>query len=283
MSNTGSGYDFGIFLEKPGERYLCGICLNVLNEPRQCQNGHCFCLECFNLALSTRKACPVCKIKTLPNTLGRNLFVQESINDMKTICKSCERSSTTILTLNEYPDRCNWIGKLENRQNHYDEECQFKLLKCTNKNCPKTFQRRSLEAHDKVCGFKLIECSNRNCNVKVERKSVEIHASVCEYSKANRKTVKAPEWDFVLGFIATVITTFMLSWIWRETAIGKLVLKLMMNLAIFIGTYTFKLLYTILYLMLRIIWSFIIKYNLFFGTVTVSVIALRVYKICHVK
>ena len=33
------------------EGHLCSICFEILNVPRQCRNGHIFCLECLRTAL----------------------------------------------------------------------------------------------------------------------------------------------------------------------------------------------------------------------------------------
>src|SRR5689334_2933901 len=88
MSESVLGYDTNIFVNKPADRYVCSLCLNILNNPLQCPNGHCCCKECITEALKVRKECPICKCKLSLDTLSRNLYVQTDISEMKTKCIS---------------------------------------------------------------------------------------------------------------------------------------------------------------------------------------------------
>lgn len=61
FSKVSSGLDVDWFLEQPEFDLLCGICLDVLIEPRSCKNGHLFCSACLNAHLEHSNFCPFCR------------------------------------------------------------------------------------------------------------------------------------------------------------------------------------------------------------------------------
>src|SRR5689334_20102731 len=56
------------------EELMCNICLEVLENPRQCRNGHLFCMECITPALALTPECPICRTALTEPTLARYIF-----------------------------------------------------------------------------------------------------------------------------------------------------------------------------------------------------------------
>src|SRR5687767_13640774 len=106
-----AGYDTKLFVEKPDENFICALCLNVINEPRQCPNGHMSCFQCIKDALNRREECPTCKIKLTVDSLSRSLFVQNSIHKLKTFCIS----RVECPTLSSGHQQCQWTGNIAER------------------------------------------------------------------------------------------------------------------------------------------------------------------------
>ncbi len=87
-SDFSGGYDARIFVVKPADGYVCPLCLNIINDPQQCKNGHGFCNTCIRKAIATRKECPVCKVYLTADLLGRSLFAHNGIHSISTFCIS---------------------------------------------------------------------------------------------------------------------------------------------------------------------------------------------------
>jgi hypothetical protein len=49
----------------------CSICMDVLNKPKQCQNGHIFCNDCIVDSIKLKPECPICKVPLTAALLGR--------------------------------------------------------------------------------------------------------------------------------------------------------------------------------------------------------------------
>src|SRR3989338_4043048 len=65
----------------------CAICLSLLQHPRQCKNGHLFCLECLTKCLATKPECPQCRASLTLSDLGRSLFVEQTLRNLHVFCK----------------------------------------------------------------------------------------------------------------------------------------------------------------------------------------------------
>jgi hypothetical protein len=146
MNDSESGYDLGIFVTDPGLKFQCGVCLNILKDPHQCKNGHCFCLECFQIVLTKVCRCPICKTPAKVSTISRNLFVKDAIDELQTVCISC-----TNVPQNTSADCCKWVGSLVHRQNHYDSSCKFAPVACCFQGCMVKVPRKAFEQHTAEC------------------------------------------------------------------------------------------------------------------------------------
>ena len=164
------GYDTSIFVVKPSEQFACALCLNILNDPRQCSNGHSFCFSCISAVLQRKQECPICKVQVSAETLTRNLLVQDLIEGMKTVCISCDDA--------ENPGRCLWKGPLSERQSHYDDDCGFCLITCPNIECGVMSTRLTMTSHVVKCGHQSVSCPH--CCTTVSRLSLPRHVRSCD-------------------------------------------------------------------------------------------------------
>jgi hypothetical protein len=97
------GYPFHWFVNSPPQNTICGICLDVVNNPHQCCAGHIFCKTCLQQSLKTTKKCPICKVKTTPFTMSKNLFAKETVEELIVVCND---------------SKCTWKGKLCQQFSH---------------------------------------------------------------------------------------------------------------------------------------------------------------------
>ncbi len=118
-----SGFDSKIYINKPCDSYNCPLCLNVINDPRQCQNGHMYCNECIRSAISVRKECPVCKIYLVPENLGRCLVVQNITQSLPTLCIS----KFNLNCKTESGSNCEWTGPMLERASHFEHACEYRV------------------------------------------------------------------------------------------------------------------------------------------------------------
>ncbi len=150
-----SGHESNIFVCKPSDKCDCPLCLNVLKDPQQCSNGHCFCKGCICTALAKQSECPLCKTHLTVKKLGKNLFMQNTIDEMDTYCISCDHLD---IKNDLMIDRCQWIGQLHSRTAHYENDCGYYLEKCLNDGCDTNVQRRLMPIHGEQCEFRKIVC-----------------------------------------------------------------------------------------------------------------------------
>jgi hypothetical protein len=140
------GYEPSIFVKKPSAKFTCPLCLNVLKNPKQCSNGHCYCHGCIKIAFINRKECAVCKEILDFDKMGRNIMIKEIIDEMNTYCPTCDLIEDKTVV-----DRCQWIGELYSREAHLTNERGFVEICCPNKGCNFISEKRFLDTHLSVC------------------------------------------------------------------------------------------------------------------------------------
>lgn len=88
--------------------YICGLCLDVLNEPLQCRSGHLFCRLCIlNSLKSTAKSCPTCRCFLTRSLLHKNIVASNMVNDL---LAHCGKKRTKF--------QCCWNGRFTDRIDH---------------------------------------------------------------------------------------------------------------------------------------------------------------------
>ncbi len=100
------GYPTEWFVEEPASDFNCGVCLNVLKNPHQCQNGHTFCFSCISQSLKRRRACPTCSVRVDSICLIKSLGIRNLIDKLHVFCSE---------------ENCDWTGPLEEMNDHEHE------------------------------------------------------------------------------------------------------------------------------------------------------------------
>ncbi len=96
----------------------CGICLQILNKPRQCKNGHLFCLSCILKSISKNTECPSCRCRLTEENLSRSLFVERHIRNLKVFCKYHFKWNEELKDWDEDEQGCPQVLTLETRVAH---------------------------------------------------------------------------------------------------------------------------------------------------------------------
>ena len=175
------GYHRDLFVNDSTKltHYECCICLNLLRNPVQCNEGHLFCFQCIKVSKQVK--CPECRTQlTLPiENLSKNLFVKKQIMELPIKC-------STLLN-NQIKSECNWEnGTLSKLQHHLTNECLYVTVKCpsSNKGCSFVCQRKDMNQHIRTCSYSLLKtCINENqgCSFTGRLEYINIHEKNCIY------------------------------------------------------------------------------------------------------
>ena len=83
-----SRFDVKSFCSPPDPEFICGICMNVLDEPKETPCRHVFCKVCITAALETKRRCPMCRSRCKIHELRPVLpLVQNLMNKLQMQCK----------------------------------------------------------------------------------------------------------------------------------------------------------------------------------------------------
>lgn len=169
-----SGYSTKLFVEQPSDEFICGLCLDVLNNPHQCRNGHCFCYGCVCSALAIQRMCPLCKCAMSVDSMNSNLLVRNLIEKTNVRCENVG---------------CPWTGHLHRLDGHLCNECEYRLMICTNDGCSVRVPQNQLDAHVREeCPFRHITCeycckSFKSDDFTGHIESCELRPIVCSCNK----------------------------------------------------------------------------------------------------
>ena len=139
------GYDQDRFISTVPRRLVCGICHQVLRDPRLCKDGeHSFCFSCISRHLNApgSQTCPECRNHLTPETLvPPQRYFRE--------------------TLGELVIKCDYIKR----------------------GCPDHVQLGNLKDHVSHCGFAPVTCEK--CKIQINRKDKDNHEkSLCQLGAA---------------------------------------------------------------------------------------------------
>lgn len=160
------------FVSDVSDSFNCEICLELLDDPRQCLEGHLFCLECVMGWLNRHpdnQSCPTCRTPMSQETLGRNLAIANMIRQLEV---KCANSSTDG---DGGSSSCEWRGPLERFEAHCAAECGDVLVDCPNsaRGCDEKLHRKDREVHLLECPHELVACAE--CSGEIERGVMDRH------------------------------------------------------------------------------------------------------------
>jgi len=159
------------FVSDVSESFNCDICLELLDDPRQCLEGHLFCLECVTRWLNhhpDNQSCPTCRTPISQEGLARNLVVANMIRQLEV---KCANSSTG----DGSGSCCEWRGPLERFEAHCAAECGDVFVDCPNsaRGCNEKVLRKNSETHRLECRHELVACAE--CSGEIERGVMDRH------------------------------------------------------------------------------------------------------------
>lgn len=193
-----SGYPIYIFEEPPDDDFLiCPLCMDVLREPVQCPNGHCFCRACITQSLESREECPNCRIPLSTHQLSISLLLRKLIGERRVRCSGGSTNGfSTYETVDEALARdlrcsraftvtqgCTWIGQLQYLDSHRQNECQYRMIECPNDGCSTKLCYILLNDHLSQCLFRSIQCEH--CESKYKFTELAGHIIECDERPVN--------------------------------------------------------------------------------------------------
>ena len=164
ISTTTIILDTSLFLIPLDENLICGICLGVLNDPLQCQNGHNYCRHCVAEYLDDGgKPCPLRCTAMLYSTsdLIKNRALAGIIDNLEIQCP------TTISG-----GECMWSGATSSWKIH-QKQCLFESVMCDIEGCCDTMLRGMLAEHRENCPHRKKPCIW--CHVLFSQKQLVMH------------------------------------------------------------------------------------------------------------
>jgi hypothetical protein len=154
------------------QEYSCPLCEGILIDSVIDKCGHSYCRECIETLLKESNLCPYTNTpitsgnsSTGQEQLSANIVVNSVIEKQKVYCK------------NKVSD-CEWTGKLLERKNHLQYDCEKELVECEYSNeCNIKVQRDHLQEHLKDCPFRIVVC--HHCQNQINFNKVEEHYKAC--------------------------------------------------------------------------------------------------------
>ena len=176
----------------------CGICFRTHTDLAgkniwQCRDGHSYCQECFFTERGRSGVCPTCKVNIKrPQNLTRNRLFEQMVGVQKSACCLCsamirndgmrmhmtEDCSMRIVSCPSVLLGCTWQGPFSECQAHSRDECECRIVYCSEQGCGWSGCVRDLEGHAVDCIVRLKK-ENADCQAMI----VELNATVCDLRK----------------------------------------------------------------------------------------------------
>ena len=129
-------------------KFICSHCHGVFVDPVSCKCKHILCWVCFKRRKKRRLNCLVCSEELAVSSEALESGWLKELGELKVICtKGCKK-----------------VVCFELLKQHFDTECDFALISCTNKGCTRKVRRTDLAEHLTKCDFRLVSCC---CGVQI--------------------------------------------------------------------------------------------------------------------
>ena len=190
---------------------VCHICFFVLCDPVTCSNGHAFCRDCLQMAMTIRKQCPYCNVELVPGSITSNVVVRNLINEARVFCFTRAEQlkedtleaavgavwemdaawgttdSEAAIAKSAKLDHCTctWTGKLIDAEQNF-KECGFAGVKC-GFGCGAVVIRNDMIEHQALaCANRAVPCTNVGCKAVMPHPMIASHkANDCPYQRVN--------------------------------------------------------------------------------------------------
>ncbi|EGG16392.1 RGS-containing protein kinase RCK1 [Cavenderia fasciculata] len=172
----------------------CGICLQIINKPRQCLQGHLYCLDCISQYLKKSQECPTCRTSLNVEKLSRSLFVERHLRNLNVWCKyhfeNKGGGNNNVWEVDE--QGCNEILTMENSTRH-ENTCEYSFEPCKLSSDCGLIRKIQLVDHLEKCPKRPIKCDH--CLIEYPFSDIDKHLLECEMieiqcDKCNTKLLK---------------------------------------------------------------------------------------------
>ncbi|XP_067662587.1 TNF receptor-associated factor 2-like [Haliotis asinina] len=171
------GYPVDIFPSGFDQKFLCGMCKNILRDPRQNFCGHRFCMGCAQNTFSTEevakrqgkpKICPSC-IEEGMGEDSEELKLDHMFPD-NAVKREMIRMDTKCCNTG-----CKWRGKFKDYVNH-ESQCEHRPIPCSLCGALVPNSRR-VEHDQKECPKRKMSC--KFCGTEINHANAEVHNQEC--------------------------------------------------------------------------------------------------------
>ena len=155
------------------QKYLCGLCENVCDDPvrlKECKCKKIFCRNCIDFYINNKKMkCPLCNRKTD----GEIIEAKKENNFIKSQKMRCVN----------YKENCPWEGPCDKYKEHIEVICHEEIQNCPNKShgCVLKIKRKNILEHLGKCEYVYITCNK--CGKQFPQKEKDTHQFICENEK----------------------------------------------------------------------------------------------------
>ena len=212
MADKRQGYrNPELIVSAVNDNFNCGICLEMLDNPVMCPEGHNFCKSCLEQAMMRKKECPLCRTKLSKSKMTTNRALERVMEDIvvvkcpttlsmkslpdpshnvEQICKKRkisedEEEEEDIVTTNSsgtprsdsHEGTCTWQGFMSDVQAHI-ESCRYVTYPCPHDGCNEQLFRNELQQHSEICPERVVKCSH--CEKQIKSRTVVDHEKFCD-------------------------------------------------------------------------------------------------------
>eukprot|EP01101_Sappina_pedata_P006081 TRINITY_DN2936_c0_g1_i1.p1 TRINITY_DN2936_c0_g1~~TRINITY_DN2936_c0_g1_i1.p1 ORF type:complete len:449 (+),score=77.21 TRINITY_DN2936_c0_g1_i1:37-1347(+) len=183
-----------IYNRGAAEELQCCICLELLVKPRQCTNGHLFCLGCIKHCLEFNNWCPICRIPISLSSISRSIIAEMSLERIQIRCRfhfmqnedgdsGEDPVDSKSMLVGEDVEKTGRRGLVVSGSGHANQKSIFvNILRLDPEGCPTITTISSQASHEAICAYKFEQCpfQPRFCK-RMRRSEIPSHLDVCPY------------------------------------------------------------------------------------------------------